>query len=124
MAKRIPRTLGLASLAVLASLCAGQAASSPPRVVDLVGYFAPPVVTPLQCVDTVNTTVTLSAGTSGTVSAVACAAGYTPTATNCGSTVADVAVVSFQNGTCTGKNNSAGSAAFRASRTCCRIPGR
>jgi len=93
-------------------------------VADIVGYFAPPVATALQCVDTVNTVVSVPAGGTQNAVAPACAAGYTQTATNCESQTWQMPFVYFKNGVCSAQNNSAGAAELRASRTCCRVPGR
>lgn len=93
-------------------------------VADIVGYFAPPVATALQCVETANTELTLAAGATGNAVAPACTVGYTQTATNCESTTWQMPFVYFQSGTCSAQNNSGASAAIRASRTCCRVPGR
>lgn len=92
---------------------------------DIVGYFAPPVATALQCQDTANTTVSgiVSGGTANAV-APACPAGYTQTATNCEASSWLVPFVYFHAGTCSARNNDSTSQEIRASRTCCRIPGR
>lgn len=94
-------------------------------VVDIVGYFAPPVATALQCVDTANTVVSgIPAG--GTANAVAptCTAGYTQTATNCETSSWLMPIVFIKSGTCSARNNDASAQDLRASRTCCRVPGR
>lgn len=93
-------------------------------VADIVGYFAPPVATALQCVDTANTIVSVAAGGTQNAVAPACPAGYTQTATNCESQTWQMPFVYFKNGTCSAQNNSSGAAELRASRTCCRVPGR
>ncbi|RYD63610.1 MAG: hypothetical protein EOP83_11755 [Verrucomicrobiaceae bacterium] len=93
-------------------------------VADIVGYFAPPVATALQCVDTANSTVSVTAGGTADVVAPACAAGYTPTGTNCQSSSWQMPFVFSAGGTCSAQNNSASPAELRASRTCCRVPGR
>jgi hypothetical protein len=93
-------------------------------VADIVGYFAPPVATALQCVDTADTVVSVAAGATANAVAPACAAGYTQTATNCESSTWQMPFVFFSGGTCSAQNNSASSASLRASRTCCRVPGR
>ncbi len=93
-------------------------------VADIVGYFAPPVATALQCVDTANTIVSVAAGGTQNAVAPACAAGYTQTATNCESQTWQMPFVYFKNGVCSAQNNSSGAAELRASRTCCRVPGR
>lgn len=94
-------------------------------VADIVGYFAPPVATALQCVETANTDLVI-AGNGGTGNAVApaCATGYTQTATNCETTSWLMPLVYFQSGTCSARNGDTVSQTLRASRTCCRIPGR
>ena len=93
-------------------------------VIDVVGYFMPPVATALQCVDTAETIVSVAAGATANATAPACASGYTQTATNCESSTWQMPFVYFSGGTCSAQNNSAGSASLRASRTCCRVPGR
>ncbi len=93
-------------------------------VADIVGYFAPPVATALQCVDTANTVVNVAANGTANAVAPACAAGYTQTATNCEASDWQVPFVFFHAGTCSARNNSAAAHDIRASRTCCRVPGR
>ncbi len=94
-------------------------------VADIVGYFAPPVVTALQCVDTANTSVTgIVAGGTANAVAPACPTGYTQTATNCESSSWLVPFVFFHAGTCSARNNDTSAQDIRASRTCCRVPGR
>ncbi len=93
-------------------------------VADIVGYFAPPVATAIQCVETANTVVNVAAGGTANASAPACAAGYTQTATNCEASDWLVPFVFFKNGTCSARNNSGVAQDIRASRTCCRVPGR
>ncbi|KQZ59934.1 MULTISPECIES: hypothetical protein [unclassified Lysobacter] len=91
---------------------------------DIVGYFINPAATALNCVDTADTTVNVAAGATANAVAPACAAGYTQTATNCESSTWQMPFVFFSGGTCSAQNNSAGTASLRASRTCCRVPGR
>lgn len=93
-------------------------------VLDVIGYYMPSEATALQCVETANTDLTIAAGGTGNAVAPACATGYTQTATNCESSTWQMPFVYFQSGTCSAQNNSAGSATLRASRTCCRVPGR
>ena len=94
-------------------------------VVDIVGYFAPPVATALQCVETDNTNLPIPAnGGTGNAVAPACASGYTQTATNCETTSWLMPIVFFQSGTCSARNGDTTSQTLRASRTCCRVPGR
>jgi hypothetical protein len=93
-------------------------------VADIVGYFAPNVATALQCVETANTDLSISAAGTGNAVAPACAAGYTQTATNCETTSWLMPIVYFQSGTCSARNGDSTSQTLRASRTCCRVPGR
>ena len=93
-------------------------------VADIVGYMITPAATALQCTETANADLVIAAGATGNAGAPACAAGYTQTATNCETTSWEMPIVYFQSGTCSARNNSASSATLRASRTCCRVPGR
>lgn len=93
-------------------------------VVDIVGFFAPPLATALQCVDTLGTDLAVAAGAQGNVSAPVCATGYTQTATNCRSNSWLMPFVFNSGGTCSAQNNSGVSATLTAARTCCRVPGR
>lgn len=91
---------------------------------DIVGYYINPQPTALQCVDTADTVLSVAAGATANAVAPACAAGYTQTATNCESSTWQMPFVFFSGGTCSAQNNSASAANLRASRTCCRVPGR
>ena len=94
-------------------------------VFDIVGYFAPPIATALQCQETVNTDLVIAAsGGTGNAVAPACPVGYTQTATNCETTSWLMPVVFFQSGTCSARNGDTTAQTLRASRTCCRVPGR
>lgn len=91
---------------------------------DIVGYFINPAATAVQCVDTSNVIASVAAGNTANVSAAACPAGYTTTATNCESGSWQMPFVYQHNGICSAQNNGASAAELRASRTCCRVPGR
>lgn len=94
-------------------------------VVDIVGYFAPPLATALQCQDTANTIVSnIAAGGTANATAPACASGYTQTATNCETSSWLMPIVFSHAGTCSARNNDTTPQDLRASRTCCRVPGR
>lgn len=94
-------------------------------VADIVGYFAPPVATALQCQDTANTSVTgIAAGGTANASAPGCPTGYTQTATNCETSSWLMPIVFSHSGTCSARNNDTTPQDLRASRTCCRVPGR
>lgn len=98
--------------------------SSVDYVIDVVGYFMPPQATALQCVDTADTVASVAAGATSNATAPACSAGYTQTATNCESSTWQMPFVFFSGGVCSAQNNSSSAASLRASRTCCRVPGR
>ncbi len=94
-------------------------------VADIVGYFAPPVATALQCTETANFDLAIGPnGGTGNATAPACPTGYTQTATNCETTSWLMPIVYFQSGTCSARNGDSVSQTLRASRTCCRVPGR
>jgi hypothetical protein len=94
-------------------------------VADIVGYFAPPLATELQCVETANTNLVIAAGGgTGNATAPACPAGYTQTATNCEATSWLMPIVFSKNGTCSARNGDSSAQTLSASRTCCRVPGR
>ena len=93
-------------------------------VIDIVGYYINPQATPLACLDTTPTVVTVAAGATSNAVGSACPAGYSQTATNCESSTWQMPFVFFKGGVCSAQNNSAASASLRASRTCCRVPGR
>lgn len=94
-------------------------------VADIVGYFAPPLATALQCQDTANTTVAnIAAGGTANANAPACPTGYTQTATNCETSSWLMPIVFSHSGTCSARNNDTIAQDLRASRTCCRVPGR
>jgi hypothetical protein len=93
-------------------------------VVDVIGYYMPPVATALQCEETANENLDIAASGTGNAVAPACATGYTQTATNCETTSWLMPIVFFQSGTCSARNNDTATRTLRASRTCCRVPGR
>jgi len=93
-------------------------------VADIVGYFATPQATAVECMNTVAGSVVLTTGTTGFANAPACPAGHTMTATNCVSTSFDVFLSSVGGGTCAGRNTNAASQTLSATATCCRVPGR
>ena len=92
--------------------------------IDMLGYFAPPVATALQCVDTAVASVNVPVGANANLGAPACAAGYTETATQCGTSSWQVPLVNISSGICSAKNTDTVSTTLRASRKCCRVPGR
>lgn len=96
-------------------------------VLDVIGYFMPPEATALQCLETaedITPAPGVAAGDTDNRFAPACPAGYTQTATNCKATSFLMPIVYSAGGTCSARNNSSGVQYLKASRTCCRVPGR
>lgn len=93
-------------------------------VIDIVGYFAPPIATEFSCEDTDNVIVSVAPGASASATANACPVGYSTTTTNCDSASTQMPLISVGAGVCKAQNNSATPANLSVSRTCCRVPGR
>jgi hypothetical protein len=93
-------------------------------VADIVGYFAPPVATALQCEQTGTTTVTVFTNTNVTASAPACPSGYTRTSTNCLSSNRLMPLFAHGDGFCIAYNDTLTDNQLSASAICCRVPGR
>mgnify|MGYP000947953583 CR=1 FL=1 len=91
---------------------------------DMVGYMINPQATELVCVNTADTLVTVAAGAPGNAVAPACATGFTQTSTNCESSTFLMPLVQATAGICSAQNTGGVSATLRASRVCCRVPGR
>lgn len=91
---------------------------------DVVGYYAKPVATALQCVDTALTNVNLGAGGTADAFAPACATGYASTATFCRAYSYDVSFAVIDSGQCSARSNAVTATSISASQRCCRIPGR
>ena len=92
---------------------------------DVVGYYAKPVATALQCQLSSLSSMTVAAGAAGNLQVLACPAGFTSTATNC-AVGGNSAMILYQqyDGICSAKNTGASSGQLHAQSTCCRIPGR
>ena len=102
-------------------------------VVDIVGYFAAPVATPLDCQDISLTDQTVTAGSTFNFNIPACPTGYSLTGAGCRTAGYDDATWAinglFQTGGssgayCSGKNNKGTSITVSGVARCCRIPGR
>lgn len=95
---------------------------------DIVGYYAAPRATALDCVEMTSETRTVEAGGRLGVSSPSCAAGYVITGGSCSSTTWDAnIVVSRIQGDqqfCAYRNDGAVSINIRAYARCCRVPGR
>ena len=97
-------------------------------VVDIVGYFAPPVATELQCTST-SVSQSVAANAIFDIAIPACPANYTMTGAGCrtpGFADADWGINGYSPvGTfCSGKNKTAGSITVEGGARCCRVPGR
>lgn len=93
-------------------------------VADIVGYFAPPHATAIECIETPTFSITIGPFTAAAAFTNACDAGYTHTSMNCESASFLMPLVIAVNGQCAARNNGPTVATLRASRTCCRVPGR
>jgi hypothetical protein len=94
-------------------------------VVDIVGYFAPPLATELACLDVPGTATPLPTGFT-TVSAAGCPTGYTSVSLNCDTSNFNSILAGQREsaGTCFFNNTTASTYSGTAIRKCCRVPGR
>jgi len=97
-------------------------------IIDLFGAFTSPEATPLDCVNTAESTVSPAAGATFSLNAPACAAGYTNVSASCRAgffnTVNWASIGSSHAGSdCQGTNTSGSAQPMFASAKCCRIPG-
>jgi hypothetical protein len=94
---------------------------------DVVGYFAPPVATAVQCTSLAGGGTTIPVSSDTTVAFPSCAAGFTRTSGTCSGTanIPSGYLVETNATGCVFRNLSA-VAAYSANATsiCCRIPGR
>jgi len=96
-------------------------------VADIVGYFAPPASTALQCISSTTLTRTIFPLETYSLDAHECFAGYTQVSVYCNSNSPSVRLVgqSHATRTCTFSNVSSSlNGDVRATSTCCRVPGR
>lgn len=96
-------------------------------VADIVGYFAPPASTALQCTFTTGLSKKIFPLEVYTLDAPACYSGYTQVSVYCNSGSPSVRLIgqSYANRTCTFTNESSSlDGDVRATTTCCRVPGR
>ena len=94
---------------------------------DVVGYFAPPVATAVECTPITSAGTTIPASSDTTVAFPGCAAGYTRTAGACSGTanIPSAYLVETNATGCVFRNLSAvATYSATATSTCCRIPGR
>ena len=96
-------------------------------VADVLGYFAPPVATAVQCTSIASSGTTIAVSSDVTVAFPSCASGYTRTSGTCsGTSGIPSGYLVETNGTgCVFRNLSAvATYSATATSTCCRIPGR
>ena len=100
-------------------------AASVHYVIDVIGYYLPPHITAITCLDTAETSATLAAGATGHVDAPYCPSGYTETATQCRASIWNATFSLFMNGRCSARNtNTTAAGSIFAKRRCCQVPGR
>lgn len=99
-------------------------------VADIVGYFAAPAATALDCIDRVSTVSTISAGATATLTAPTCTAGYTLVGGGCTASSTNARLVSSRTSgasnahVCVYLNQGTGGVDVFTQSRCCRLPGR
>ena len=122
--------------AIILPLCQGggcnldftaMATAPTEMVVDVMGYFAAPVATPVQCTDVVGAITPIPVSSDTVVVLPACASGFTRTGAKCSGTanVPGGYLVEVNSTGCVFRNLSA-AAPYNATAvsTCCQVPGR
>jgi hypothetical protein len=122
--------------AVILPLCQGggcsmdfttMATAQTEMVVDVMGYFAAPIATPVQCNDVVGPITPIPVSSDTVVVLPACASGFTRTGAKCSGTANVPAgyLVEVNSTGCVFRNLSA-AAPYNATAvsTCCQVPGR
>ena len=101
-------------------------------VADIVGYFAPPQATALECVLTALTSTTIAANSTLSVFNPACPAGYAATSPYCFANASGVyskgsgknSAAGTSNTFCSWQNTTANPQQVAGGTNCCRVPGR
>ena len=96
-------------------------------IIDVVGYFAAPIATALQCTPVASSPTTIAVSADTLVALPSCAAGYTRTGSSCAGTAGVPGGYLLEtNATgCLFRNlSSVTTYSGTATSTCCRIPGR
>jgi hypothetical protein len=102
-------------------------ASGVDLIVDIVGYFAMPIATALQCTQVATTPTTIAVSADTLVGLPSCTAGYTRTGSNCAGTagVPGGYLLETNAAGCLFRNlSSVTTYTATATSTCCRVPGR
>lgn len=92
-------------------------------LIDIVGYYMPPVRTPLGCYRTSPIVSQLSTGYSGNFPAPACGSGYTRVSVDCFASYLPT-IFSQWSGGCQAYNFSGMTADISRASICCQVPGR
>jgi hypothetical protein len=98
-------------------------------IINVLGYFAAPLATALECAETAPTTIEIAAGAGGSVHAPACPAGWGMTATYCygdfgAQTKMSTMYSTGDHGYCVYQNGNVSAITVGAKTRCCRVPGR
>lgn len=94
-------------------------------ILDVVGYFAAPVATALDCTTVAGVSTTLPANSANTSApAPACASGYTRVGVLCGTSTNSNRILGTTLSACFNSNESASAATVTTDSVCCRVPGR
>jgi hypothetical protein len=106
-----------------------SAVSASDVVVDIMGYFAPPEATALECVTTAANAENVAAGANFGVFPPACPTGYTQVSVGCRAVTyntANWAIINYYSGggSCWGTNTTGSAHNYEARGRCCRLPGR
>jgi len=122
--------------AVILPLCAGGGCTSDfsafvsaqtDVIIDVMGYFAAPIATALQCTQVASSATTIAVSSDTLVPLPSCAAGYTRTGSHCAGTANVPSGYLLESGTggCLYRNlSSVATYAATATSVCCRVPGR
>src|SRR5262249_43659827 len=96
-------------------------------IIDIVGYFASPVATALQCTQVASAATPIPFSSDTLVALPSCAAGYTGTGSQCSGTNGNPSGYLIETNTtgCLFRNlSSVASFSATATSTCCRVPGK
>ena len=120
-----------ASADIIVSSCQGcaaeigiQSSASVHYVIDVIGYYLPPVATAFDCVYAPPSEIDVAPNDDFDAVVNSCPAGYSSVSTECLSTSFDVTFSAQGFGFCSGRNRSGSTVAVGAYQRCCRVPGR
>ena len=116
--------LNVVSCFICAAEISIQSSASVHYIIDVVGYFAPPLATAISCADTNYQNYNMAPGASGQYSAALCPLGYTAMSVACFGSAATVTLYGQGYGACSARNTGTTAATLYVGQTCCRVPGR